>query len=256
MPRPCGLSQWQECVSTHLPQLSAPQRQVLALWRFGVVLAQRCGLTTVAVLSAALFQQRDQTLIQRLRDWYRNACHKTGAAQGCTRRAVDVTACCAPVLRCALQLLPADCRTLALDMDAATLGQRCTIRTLRVVSRSSAIPTAWNIIPATAKGAWRPRWKGLFAHLHAVTPADGTVIVLADRGVSAPWLFRTSVAMARHPFLRINRQGPYRSAGATDYQPLTQVVRKGGPAWSGRVAWFTTRERQLDCTVLARRDAA
>jgi len=33
------------------------------------VLAQSCGLTTVAVLLAALFQQRDQTLMQRLRAW-------------------------------------------------------------------------------------------------------------------------------------------------------------------------------------------
>ncbi len=256
MPRPYGLSQWQECVSTHLPQLSAPQRQVLALWSFGVVLAQSCGLTTVAVLLAALFQQRDQTLIQRLRDWYRNACHKTGAAQGCTRRAVDVTACFAPLLRWVLQLLPADCRTLALAMDASTLGQRFTILTLSVVIRGSAIPVAWNIIPATAKGAWRPHWEGLFAHLHAVTPADWTVIVLADRGLYAPWLFRTIVAMGWHPFLRINRQGQYRPAGATDYQPLTQVVRNGGPAWSGRVTCFKTRERQLDCTLLARWDAA
>jgi hypothetical protein len=62
--------------------------------------------------------------------------------------------------------------------------------------------------------------------------------------------------MARHPFRRVPRQGPYRPAGATDDPPLTQVVRKGGSAWRGRVARFTTRERQLDGAVLARRDAA
>jgi len=77
-----------------------------------------------------------------------------------------------------------------------------------------------------------------------------------DRGGSVPWLVRTSVTMARHPFRRIPRQGPYRPAGATDDPPLTQVVRKGGSAWRGRVARFTTRERQLDGAVLARRDAA
>jgi hypothetical protein len=230
MPRPYGLSQWHACVSTHLPHLSAPQRQVLALWSFGTVLAQRCGLTTVGVLLAALFQQRDQTLIQRLRDWYRTARHKSGAAQSGKRREVDVTTCFAPLLRWVLQLLPTDCRTLALAMDASTLGQRFTILNLRVVICGSAIPVAWKVVPATAKGAWRPHWEGLFAHLRAVTPADWTVIVLADRGVSARWLFRTITAMGWRPFLRINRQGQYRPAGATDDQPLTQVVSK---VWSG-----------------------
>jgi len=129
-----------------------------------------------------------------------------------------------------LQLLPTDCRTLALAMDASTLGQRFTILNLRVVICGSAIPVAWKVVPATAKGAWRPHWEGLFAHLRAVTPADWTVIVLADRGVSARWLFRTITAMGWRPFLRINRQGQYRPAGATDDQPLTQVVSK---VWSG-----------------------
>jgi hypothetical protein len=62
--------------------------------------------------------------------------------------------------------------------------------------------------------------------------------------------------MARHPFRRVPRQRPYRPAGATDDPPLTQVVRKGGSAWREGVARFTTRERQLDGAVLARRDAA
>ena len=148
-----------------------------ARWRFGVVSAQRCGPTTVAVLSAALFQPRDQTRIQPLRDGERTACRTTGAAQGCTRRAADGAAGCALALRCARQAPPADGRTRALTMDAATLEPRCTILSLRVVSRGDAIPTAWTIIPATVKGAWRPRREGRCAHLHAVTPADGTVIV-------------------------------------------------------------------------------
>lgn len=206
-------------------------------------LAQRCGLTTVGVLLAALFQQRDQTLFQRLRDWYRNARHPSGAAQGGKRRAVDVTTGFAPVLRWVLQLLPPDCRTLALARDAATLGQRFTIRNLSVVIRGSAIPVAWKVVPARAKGAWRPHWEGLFAHLRAVTPADWTVIVLADRGWYARWVFRTITAMGWHPCWRINRQGQDRPAGATDYQPRTQVVSKGGPAWSGTVTCCKTRER-------------
>lgn len=89
-----------------------------------------------------------------------------------------------------------------------------------------------------------------------MTPVPWTVIVLADRGLYAPWRFRTITALGWHPFLRINRQGPYRPVGASQYQPLSQAVTKGGSAWRGRVTCFTTRERQIDATLLARWDAA
>ncbi len=52
MARPAGLLQWQQTVSTYLPHLSQPQLTVLVLWSFGIVLAQACGLTTVAVTLA------------------------------------------------------------------------------------------------------------------------------------------------------------------------------------------------------------
>lgn len=89
-----------------------------------------------------------------------------------------------------------------------------------------------------------------------MTPVPWTVIVLADRGLYAPWLFRAITALGWHPFLRINRQGPYRPVGASQRQPLSQAVTKGGSAWRGRVACFKTRERQRDATLLARWDAA
>ncbi len=52
MPRLTGLSQWQQTVSTHLPHLSKPQVVMRSLWGLGIVLAQRCGLTQVAVFLA------------------------------------------------------------------------------------------------------------------------------------------------------------------------------------------------------------
>ncbi len=256
MPRPHGLSQWHDCVSTHLPHLSVPQRTVLALWSFGIVLAHSCGLTSVATLVAMLLHQGDQTVRERLREWYRPAERKRGASQGGKRRDLDVTTCFAPVLCWVIRLLPTDCRTLALAMDASTLGQRFTILNLSVVIRGSAIPVAWRVVPAGKPGAWRPHWEALFAQLQDVTPAAWTVIVLADRGLYARWLFHTITAMGWHPFLRINRQGQYRPADAAAYRPLMQVITNGGAPWRGRVTCFKTRERQLDCTLLARWDAA
>ena len=54
MSRQDGLSQWIATVSTQMPHLSRPQARVLALWSFGMVVTQSCGLTTVAAFLALL----------------------------------------------------------------------------------------------------------------------------------------------------------------------------------------------------------
>ena len=78
MTRPAGLSQWVETVSIHMPHLSKPVATVLALWSFGMVMTKSCGLTSVAAFLADLLQQQENTVRQRLREWYRDAEDKRG----------------------------------------------------------------------------------------------------------------------------------------------------------------------------------
>jgi hypothetical protein len=255
MARPTGLLQWQQTVSTYLPHLSKPQVTVLVLWSFGIVLAQSCGLTTVAVTLAYVLGCSERTMREQLRDWYRDAQHKSGAKRGRQRRSLEVSGCFAPLLRWVVAWLDPTCRHLALAMDASTLGQRFTILSISVVVRGCAIPVAWRIVEATKPGAWRPHWEALLGHLQGSVPAGWTVIVLADRGLYARWLFTTIQALGWHPFLRINRQGHYRMPTAPTSRPLSQVVRRVGQRWAGQVVCFTTPARRLSCTLLARWDA-
>ena len=95
----------------------------------------------------------------------------------------------------------------------------------------------------------------MFAALEGTIPANWTVIVLADRGLYARWLFTTIQAHGWHPYLRINRQGQSCPQGTTDFRPLSQVVTGRGQRWAGTVTCFATKERQLACTLLARWDA-
>jgi Transposase DDE domain len=255
MTRPQGLSQWHQIVSTHLPQLSQPQVAVLVLWSLGMLLAQSCGLSSVAVVLAYLLDRTESAVREQLRDWYRDAGDKRGAKRGDKRRSLAVTACFAPLLRWVIAWHPADCRQLALAMDASTLGQRFTILSISVVIRGCAIPIAWHVVEATRAGAWRPHWEALFGHLRGSVPADWLVIVAADRGLYAKWLFTTITDLGWHPLLRINQQGKYCPAGATTFRPLRGVIARRGQAWKGRVTCFATKERQLRCTLLARWDA-
>jgi hypothetical protein len=112
---------------------------------------------------------------------------------------------------------------------------------------------AWRIVRATAKGAWEPEWKALFAHLQGSEPDDWTVIVTADRGVYATWLFQAITALGWHPFLRINRQSTDCPDGANTVRPLSQFIPTLGGRWKGTVRCFKDT-RQLACTLVARWD--
>ena len=79
-----------------------------------------------------------------------------------------------------------------------------------------------------------------------------SVIVSADRGLYADWLFQEIVALGWHPFLRINHQGQYRIQDSDSWQPLTTVVSRKNRNWSGTITCF--KSNPLDCTLLARWD--
>src|SRR5262249_51380747 len=228
MARPSGLLQWPQTVSTYWPHLSQPQVPVLVLWSFGIVLAQACGLTTVAVTLAYVVGCSEMTIRAQLRDWYRDAQDKSGAKRGRKRRRLEVTLCFAPLLGWVGAWIDPPCRHLALALDASTLGQRCTILSSSVVVRGCAIPVAWRVVEATRAGAGRPHWDALLGSLQGSVPTDWTVMVLADRGLYARWLFTAIQALGWPPFLRINRQGPYRGPASAPFRPLPQVISRVG----------------------------
>lgn len=129
MSRQKALEHWSHTVSTHLPHLSRPQAQVLALWSSGITLSRTCGMTTVVVLLAQLLGQRENTVRQRLREW----CYDADDKRGAHRQAVEVAAYYAPLLRWVLSWWAGEERRLALALDASTLGARFTVLAISVV---------------------------------------------------------------------------------------------------------------------------
>lgn len=213
-----------------------------------MVLAKSCGITSVAGILAELFGSSLSTLRQQLREW----CYDAADKKGKHRQEVDVTLCFAPLLCWLVSLcLPQESR-LALAMDATTLSDRFTVLCIRVLSRGCAIPVAWKLLRTNEAGEWEPYWKALFSSLQGSVPKHWTVIVLADRGLYAPWLFRHIVALGWHPFLRINLGGKVRPLGAERFDWLSTLVPTPGTAWCGQVDCFV--QKTIRCTLLARWD--
>ena len=242
------LSQWETTVSRYMPHLSRPQAYVLALWSYGMVLAKSCGITSVAALLAKLLDVSYSTMRQRLREW----CYDAEDKKGEKRQEVDVTLCFAPLLSWVLSWWSKQVHNLALGMDATTLSDRFTVLAISVLYRGCAIPVAWKIVRSHEKGSWEPYWKELFTVLQGSVPKGWTVIVLADRGLYAPWLFKHIVAVGWHPFLRINLGGKVRPVGTEKWLWLSALVPQTGTAWSGYVDCFMGKT--LRCTLLARWD--
>ncbi|HYQ91296.1 MAG TPA: transposase, partial [Candidatus Competibacteraceae bacterium] len=116
--------------------------------------------------------------------------------------------------------------------------------------RGCAVPVAWKILPATEKHPWQPEWLALLKHFRDLVPANWTVIVLADRGLYAQWLFHAIVTLGWHPLLRINQQGQCRPQGWYHWGPFTTLVPAVGRRWQGQGTAFTGKDTQLDCTLL------
>jgi hypothetical protein len=245
MSRHPKLYEWTNLVGKHFPHLSKPLVGCLALWSLGMILARSCSLTAVAWMWVPLLKEKFYTLRERLRDLYREAPAKAGE-QRCE---LDLNTCWAPWLAWVVHGWHS--KQLAIALDATTLGQRFTVLALSVLYRGCAVPVAWKILKATQPHPWAPEWKLLLSHFRQRVPADWTVIVLADRGLYAKWLFQAITALHWHPLLRIKNQGKFRPEGWRHWLPLLDLVPCVGRSWQGRGTAFKHTEAQLDCTLLA-----
>ena len=81
-------------------------------------------------------------------------------------------------------------------------------------------------------------------------PPEYLVIVSADRGLYADWLYQEIVELGWHPFLRINHQGQYRNLSSNSWQLLATVVSDRNQNWSGKITCFKTNP--INCNLLAR----
>jgi hypothetical protein len=233
-------------VSTTFAHLSKPQLWGLVLWSAGIALAGAAGITQISALLALVLEQEEQTVFQRLREWYLDGNHKSGNK----RRELDVTACFAPLLRWIVGLWENGNRQLVLVLDTTTLGERWTILSISVVVRSCAIPVAWKVLGGHEKGSWRPHWEGLLQQLEGSIPADWQVLVLADRGLYARWVFQAICACGWHPFLRINLGVKARAVGEETFDWIGRWTPTPGTSWKGEVECFAGKASRLRCTLL------
>jgi len=248
MPRHNPLCLWTKELTKTFPDLSKPQLKGLAEWSFGMVLARCCSLDRVTSYMADWLEQPELSVRSRLREWYLPAHRKSGSNYGDKRKELPTHTCFAPLLGWLQRDWPEP--RLALALDASTLANRFVLLAVSVLYRRCAIPVAWKVLPATAKGAWKPHWLALLQTLHGVVPAHWLVVMLADRGLWAKWLFQEIQLLGWHPLMRVNGGGHFRPDGARQFVRLKRMVPQVGRSWRGQGTAFATPGRQLAGTLL------
>jgi hypothetical protein len=239
------VTEWTVIIQHHMTHLTKPQATVLALWSLGMVLARSCALTAVSAFLATWLGRKEPAVRQQLRAW----CYEATAKRGTTRCALTVEPCFVPLLAWVVDQWEGT--QLALALDATSLGTRFVVLAISVVSRGWAIPVAWTVLAATAKHAWRREWLRMLRQVRRAVPRSWTVLVLADRGLYARWLFRRITRVGWHPFVRINTGGTFRPTGQGRGVPLKTWVPAPGTTWQGTGIACTGRHRQRPCTLLA-----
>ena len=189
----------------------------------GAVLAQSACQS--AVLAALLVHGRYHALRQRLREWLLD-----GTDKACPCAAQVEAACFAPLLRWVLDWWQG--RELALAVDATAHREDVVALVVSVLYRGSAIPVAWAILPGNTPGPWLGPILRLLRLLRPAVPPGWTVLVLADRGLWSPRLWRRVRRLGWHPLLRIQRRTTVTPDGG-ERRPAGTLVRPG-EAWVGR----------------------
>ena len=211
-----------------------------------MVISHSCGLTSVSSSLASLLGVKENSVRQRIREWHYAKDDKRGKG----RCEIEVRSSFVPLLCWILSWWPADEKRLALAMDATSLGQVLVVLVISVVYRGCAIPIAWHVLPATEKGSWKNPWLDLFAHFEGVIPEEWIVIVMADRGLYASWLFEAIQKCNWHPFLRINNRIFFRPKDEKEFKALHIAFQQPGCTWSGAGTCFKTNS--LEATLLVR----
>lgn len=221
-------------LEAHLPHLRPAERRGLALWVLGTILA---GSACQNAVAAALEPRgrRWHALRQQLREWTYAGSER---AAPCATT-LEVATCFAPLLRWVLSWWHGE--TLPLAIDATSLGKRWVVIAICVLYRGCAIPVAWHVKPGPGRGEWITPLQAMLAALATAVPQAMTVLVVTDRGLWSPRLWRSIKQHGWHPLMRVRPDATFAPLGQTR-RPARTMVPGPGHAWVGAGTAFKHRD--------------
>ncbi len=222
-----------------LPHLPGRLRAVRALWVEGTRLGLNgCQDTVTLALAQGLRGPRHlHPLRRRQRELRYDAADRIdswGPGQE-----LEVARCCAPLLQWVRRWwLPTggrelDQEPLGLAVDPTSKQDELVALVISGVYRQQAIPVAWHIVGAQARGSWIDHFCRLLRRLAPAVPATVPVPVLCDQGLGSRDLWAQIVALGGHPCLRYPPRVTFQPQGQTQRVPVRTLIAGPGDLWVG-----------------------
>jgi hypothetical protein len=241
---------WTTLIQAPWPPVTTPHATVLALGSLGLGLARSWALTAVSAFLAPWLGRNAPAVRQQGRE----CCSEATATRGTARGALAGAPCLVPLWPWVGEQWEGT--PLAVALAATTLGTRVTVLAMSGVSRSWASPGAWTVRAATAHQAWQRAGLRRRRQVRRAVPRAWTVLVRAERGLSARWRVRRLTRVGGHPcWRRTWPGGPVRPPGQVRGGALQTLVPEPGTPWQGTGSACHGRPRQLHGTRLACGDA-
>lgn len=245
VPAPCY--QLEAELAEHLPHLRPAQRTGLALWVLGAIVAGSACQSAVVAALEPLGSARHATR-QRLREWTKPGAERVAPCAP----TLEVEGCFGGLLRWVLSWWNG--QTLPLAIDATSLGGRWVVLSISVLYRGCAIPVAWHVKPGPGRGPWIAPLHDLLARLAPAVPPTMTVLVLTDRGLWSPRLWRAIRACGWHPLMRVRPDATFAPLGLSR-RPARALLPGPGHAWVGAGTAFKHRDVRRQGTLVVVWDA-
>ena len=227
--------QIEQTLRQRMAHLSDSQIRGLALWTLGTATAgSGCQSAVVAALS---FMGKAESVRQRLREWLRDGADRARPSPN----QIDVRAGFDPLMRWVLSLWESN--DLALAIDPTTLSDKLTAVVVSVVYRGCAIPVAWAIMRGNKPGEWIAPAVELLESLSSAIPPRMRVIVMADRGLRSPRLWKKLRSLGWHPYMRQSINTVFRPDGGIR-TPARNLVPGPNNAFIGRGTAFTNPRKR------------
>jgi hypothetical protein len=234
-------------LAEQLPQLRPAQRTGLALWVLGTIVAGSACQSAVVAALEPLGYARHATR-QRLREWTLPGAERVAPCAP----TLEVEGCFVGLLRWVLAWWSGE--TLPLAIDATSLGQRWVVLSISVLYRGCAIPVGWHVKPGPGRGPWIAPLQDLVERLAPAVPPTMTVLVLTDRGLWSPRLWRAIRACGWHPLMRVRPNATFAPLGLPR-RPARDLLPGPGHAWVGAGTAFKHAQVRRQGTLVAVWDA-
>ena len=138
---------------------------------------------------------------------------------------------------------------LVLAIDPTMRADQMNSIVISVVYRSCAIPVAWHILPANRPGEWIAPVVDLLKLLSSAVPQDKTVLVMCDRGLRSPRLWKQICSAGWHPYVRQSINTVFCPDGGTRL-PARTLVPGPGHAYVGHGTAFRNTSRRRRGTMI------